>query len=77
MNQPTSIAGLASLLAGSELGKRSMMLEGTERMSDEELQLNGAFDGRLFTLGWYSGGVKRGGTFEIGVEQVSTKLNDL
>jgi len=53
------------------------MPEGAEWISNEELQPNGAFDGRLFTLGWNSGGVKRGRTFEIGGKQVGTKLDDL
>lgn len=58
---PCSTAGMASLLAGSELVAN--IPDGAEWWSDEELMKHPTFDGWVFSLGWWPvlGGEKRFG----------------
>lgn len=51
-HNPCSIAGTATLLAGSELCTRDIIPEGAEWRSDDELMRAGVFDGMLFRMGW-------------------------
>ncbi len=68
-HSPTSIAGVASLLAGSELVDRILVPKGSEWMGDNELKRKGVFQGDLFGLGWWEGAEegKGGRRFGIGI----------
>jgi hypothetical protein len=52
---PCSIAGAASLLAGSEMLKPDVIPPGSEWCDDEELVKRGVFGGLMFGLGWWEG----------------------
>lgn len=67
---PCSIAGMVSLLAGSEL--LANIPEGAEWWSDEQLLEHPSFDGWVFSLGWWPvlGGGKR---FGVDVGQADVK----
>lgn len=75
-HSPTFIAGIASLLAGSELVDRSVVPRGTESIGDKESRREGIFEGELFGLGWWEGGEEgKGGTrFGIGVGKAERRL---
>ena len=68
-HSPTSIAGVASLLAGSELVDRHFVPKGSEWMGDKELKTKGTFQGETFGLGWWEGAEegKGGRRFGIGI----------
>ena len=53
MHKPTTIAGVASLLAGSRLLDRKCMPEAAEWMSEHEMERDGAFEGWMISLGWW------------------------
>lgn len=75
-HSPTSIAGMASLLAGSELVDRNFVPKGSEWMSDKKLKREGIFQGRVFGLGWWDGGEKEKGVgrFGIGIGKADRKF---
>ena len=75
-HSPTSIAGVASLLVGSELVDRSVVPKGSEWMSDKELEKKGIFQEETFGLGWWEGGEegKRGRRFEIGIGKAGSRI---
>lgn len=54
-DRPCSIAGMASLLAGSDLVScsRKVIPEGAEWMDDKEWKKKGIFEGWVFGLGWW------------------------
>jgi hypothetical protein len=55
-HDPCSIAGVASLLAGSEMCSESigsLIPDGAEWMSDKELKQHNVWQGWLFSLGWW------------------------
>ncbi|BAE54650.1 unnamed protein product [Aspergillus oryzae RIB40] len=52
---PCSIAGAATLLAGSEMLKPDMIPPGSEWCDDTELVKRGVFNGVVFGLGWWEG----------------------
>jgi Protein of unknown function (DUF3433) len=55
-HDPCSIAGVASLLAGSEMCSESicsLIPDGAEWMSDKELKQRNVWQGWLFSLGWW------------------------
>jgi hypothetical protein len=55
-HDPYSIAGVASLLAGSEMCSESicsLIPDGAEWMSDKELKQHNVWQGWLFSLGWW------------------------
>ena len=52
-HNPCSIAGVASMLADSEVCSRNVIPEGAEWMSDRELKEAGVFEDWFFSLGWY------------------------
>jgi hypothetical protein len=55
-HDPCSIAGVGSLLAGSELCGEQMrraMPDGVQWMSDKELKQNRVWEGWLFSIGWW------------------------
>lgn len=52
-HNPCSIAGMATLLAGSEMCTRRVIPEDADRMSERELQKAGIFDGWVFSMGWW------------------------
>ncbi|RAH42332.1 DUF3433 domain-containing protein [Aspergillus brunneoviolaceus CBS 621.78] len=53
---PCSIAGAASLLAGSDLVRSDVLPAGSEWCGDQELLRRGVFAGWVFGLGWWDGG---------------------
>lgn len=57
-HNPCSIAGVMSLLAGSEMCERTVMPEGAEFMSDRKL--GEALRGYLFSLGWWAASTRAG-----------------
>lgn len=59
---PCTIAGMASLLAGSEL--LSVIPPGSEWCDNAELRKRGVFDSHLFSLGWW--GTKGGDRGHVG-----------
>ncbi|KAF9895107.1 hypothetical protein FE257_000009 [Aspergillus nanangensis] len=59
---PCSIAGQASLLAGSEMLGENVIPPGCEWWSDRELRRRGVFGGWMFSMGWW-----KGGRFGIGI----------
>ena len=61
---PWSMAGMMTLLAGSELCERKVMPEGAEFMTDKELQL--ALQGWLFSLGWWGEGEEERYGIDVG-----------
>jgi hypothetical protein len=61
-HSPCTIAGVMSLLAGSDLCRRAVIPEGTEFMTDKELEK--VFEGYLFGLGWFGTGGGGGGVRE-------------
>lgn len=68
-HKPTSIAGLATLIAGSKFCEEVSKIEGVEFMSDEELQQHELFKDQKYVLGWL-GGVKSGGVrFGIDIQR--------
>lgn len=75
-HSPTSIAGVASLLAGSELVDRSFVPKGSEWMDDKELKREGIFKGGLFGLGWWEGAEegKGGRRFGIGIGKAERRI---
>lgn len=75
-HSPTSIAGVASLLAGSELVDRSLVPRGSELMGDKGSKREGIFEGELFGLGWWEGGEEGKGArrFGIGVGKAEGRL---
>ncbi|RAK99633.1 DUF3433 domain-containing protein [Aspergillus ibericus CBS 121593] len=52
---PCSIAGAATLLAGSDLLKSDILPPGSEWHSDKDLLRRGYFNGLMFGLGWWEG----------------------
>jgi hypothetical protein len=50
---PTSIASLASLMAGSEILSDKVIPPGAEWWSDKESERRGLFAGYVFSLGWW------------------------
>lgn len=52
-HNPCSIAGMATLLAGSEMCTRRVIPDDADRMSERELQKAGIFNGRVFSMGWW------------------------
>ena len=64
-HSPHSIAGVMSLLAGSELCTRKVLPVGAEFMDDRELAR--ALDGYLFSMGWWGDGKKEEKRFGIDV----------
>ncbi|KAB8259372.1 hypothetical protein BDV32DRAFT_59412 [Aspergillus pseudonomiae] len=52
---PCSIAGAATLLAGSEMLKPDVIPPGSEWCDDAELVKRGVFSGLMFGLGWWEG----------------------
>ncbi|KAB8213305.1 hypothetical protein BDV33DRAFT_69402 [Aspergillus novoparasiticus] len=52
---PCSIAGAATLLAGSEMLKPDVIPPGSEWCDDTELVKRGVFNGVMFGLGWWEG----------------------
>lgn len=68
-HSPTYIAGVASLLAGSELVDKNFVPRDSEWMGDKELKREGIFKGELFGLGWWGGTEegKRVRRFGIGI----------
>lgn len=75
-HSPTSIVGVASLLAGSELVDRNFVLRGSEWTRDKELKREGIFKGELFGLGWWEGAEegKGGRRFGIGIGKAERRL---
>ncbi|CAD6574065.1 MAG: hypothetical protein ASARMPREDX12_006370 [Alectoria sarmentosa] len=75
-HSPTSIAGVASLLAESELVDASAAPRGTESIGDKEMKRGGIFEGGLFGLGWWEGGEEGRGErrFGIGVGKAQTRI---
>lgn len=75
-HSPTSIAGVASLLAGSELVDRSFVPRGSDWMSDKELGRESIFKGELFGLGWWEGAEegKGGRRFGIGIGKAERRI---
>lgn len=75
-HSPTSIAGLASLVAGSELVDGDLVPRGSEWMSDKELRREGVFRGKLFGLGWWENAEegKGGRRFGIGVGKAEGRM---
>lgn len=67
-HSPCTIAGVMSLLAGSDLCRRAVIPEGAEFMTDEELEK--VFEGYLFSLGWFGarGGGEGGGEERFGID---------
>ncbi|KAF2138424.1 uncharacterized protein K452DRAFT_338474 [Aplosporella prunicola CBS 121167] len=58
-HDPCSIAGVATLLAGSQLWgseTRGLLPDGVEWMDDEEMERRGVWKGLVFSLGWWPGG---------------------
>lgn len=53
-HNPCSIAGVASLLPGSELWAPGFLPPGAPCLSDQELMKEKTFDGWLFSLGWWN-----------------------
>ena len=69
---PSSIAAVASVLAGSKLLEKEMISTGRERCSDEELDKRRIFDGYFFSLGRWGDGEERRFGIDIGkAEKVS------
>ncbi len=58
-HRPTSIAGLASLLVGSELVDGNFGRRGLEGMGEKGWGKEGGFEGELFGLGWWEEGKVR------------------
>ncbi|PYH96857.1 hypothetical protein BO71DRAFT_396652 [Aspergillus ellipticus CBS 707.79] len=52
---PCSIAGAATLLAGSDMLKPDVIPPGSEWCDDKELTRRGVFSGLVFGLGWWEG----------------------
>lgn len=89
-HNPCSIAGAASLLAGSEMVSRKVIPGGAEWVDDRGWERHGVFRGWLFSLGWWgddherlssntntSNGKKiRVKRFGIDVDQGARDLND-
>lgn len=74
-HSPTSIAGVASLLAGSELVDRNLVPKGSEWMSNKELKREGIFKEELFGLGWWEGVEGKGGRrFGIGIGKAERRV---
>lgn len=75
-HSPTSIAGVASLLAGSELVDRSFVPKGNESTGDRDLGREGNFEGELFGLGWWEGGEEGKGErrFGIGIGKAQRRM---
>jgi Protein of unknown function (DUF3433) len=69
---PHSIASVACLLAGSEMVSERKIPPGAEWWSDTETKKNGLFETGKFSLGWWEGGGKEGGSrFGIDVGNIS------
>ena len=75
-HSPTSIAGVASLLAGSELVDRSFVPRGSEWMGSKELGREGVSKGESFGLGWWEGAEEGKGArrFGIGIGKAERRL---
>ena len=75
-HSPTSIAGVASLLAGSELVDRIFVPRGSEWMGDKELRKEGVFEGELYGLGWWEDMEegKVGRRFGIGIGKAERRV---
>ena len=75
-HSPTSIVGIASLLAGSELVDRNFVPRGSEWMRSKELKREDIFKGELFGLGWWEGAEegKGGRRFGIGIGKAERRL---
>ena len=75
-HSPVSIAGVASLLAGSELVDRIHVPRRSEWMGDKELKNGGGFEGDLFGLGWWEGAEEGKGDrrFGIGIGKAERRL---
>lgn len=57
---PCSIGTAASLLAGAEMLRESVIPNGAEWCDDKELKDRGVFEGLLFSMGWWDGKNKEG-----------------
>lgn len=75
-HSPTCIAGLASLLAGSDLVDRNIFFKGTGSMGEKEMGREAIFEGELFGLGWWEGGEEGKGErrFGIGLGRAQRRL---
>ena len=75
-HSPTSIAGVASLVAGSELVDRRFVPRGSEWMNDKQLKREGIFQGKLFGLGWWESAEegKGGRRFRVGVGKAERRI---
>ncbi|KAF2674684.1 hypothetical protein BT63DRAFT_17592 [Microthyrium microscopicum] len=58
-NNPCSIAGMASLIADSELVKSELVPPGSEWLSDRELRRQGVFEGYMFSMGMWGHAVEK------------------
>jgi Protein of unknown function (DUF3433) len=65
-HNPCTVAGVMSLLAGSDLCTRAVIPEGAEFMTDKEFEK--VFEGYVFSLGWFGGGEERGGDARYGID---------
>lgn len=52
-HNPHTLAGVMTLVAGSEMCSRAVVPQGAEWMTDQQLREKGVFDGYLFSLGWW------------------------
>ena len=74
-HSPTSIAGMASLLEGSELVDRSFVSGGAEGMGDGGFGKKGVFQDESFGLGWWDGTEEgKGRRFGIGVGKAEGRI---
>lgn len=65
-DSPGSIAGVASLLAGSQIITRTTVPEGAEWWSDGESRRKRLFAGSIFSLGWWGQGETKRYGIDIG-----------
>lgn len=65
-DSPGSIAGVASLLAGSQMVTRTIVPEGAEWWSDNESKQKHLFAGHVFSLGWWRHGETKRYGIDIG-----------
>lgn len=75
-HSPTSIAGVASLLAGSPLVDGSLVPRGSDWMGDKKLKRDDVFKEVLFGLGWWEGGEegKEEQRYGIGIGKAERRL---
>jgi len=65
-DSPGSIAGVASLLSGSQVVTRTMIPQGAEWWSDNESKQKHLFSGHVFSLGWWGQGEAKRYGIDIG-----------